>query len=167
MDPLAFLLTWTTYGSWLHGDARGWVHSGQPGIQPTNPQELKAAQSRMKTPSVILNELERKVVEATIKEHCRIRSWELHAINVRSNHVHLVVTAAVPPETVMRQLKAWCARRLTESLEKTVESGGAGEAVEQQTKDGRRRWWTEHGSTKWINDEGYLQNAIRYVLEGQ
>jgi hypothetical protein len=24
-DPLALLLTWTTYGSWLPGDVRGWV----------------------------------------------------------------------------------------------------------------------------------------------
>jgi predicted nucleic acid-binding protein len=24
-DPLALFLTWTTYGSWLSGDERGWV----------------------------------------------------------------------------------------------------------------------------------------------
>ena len=24
-DPLALFLTWTTYGSWLHGDERRWV----------------------------------------------------------------------------------------------------------------------------------------------
>ena len=24
-DPLAFFLTWSTYGSWLPGDARGWT----------------------------------------------------------------------------------------------------------------------------------------------
>lgn len=24
-DPLALFLTWTTYGSWLPGDERGWV----------------------------------------------------------------------------------------------------------------------------------------------
>jgi hypothetical protein len=24
-EPLAYFLTWTTYGSWLPGDQRGWV----------------------------------------------------------------------------------------------------------------------------------------------
>ena len=26
-DPLAFFLTWTTYGTWLPGDERGWSRS--------------------------------------------------------------------------------------------------------------------------------------------
>ena len=30
-EPLAFFLTWTTYGSWLPGDERGWVEKpGHP-----------------------------------------------------------------------------------------------------------------------------------------
>ena len=24
-EPLAYFLTWTTYGTWLPGDGRGWV----------------------------------------------------------------------------------------------------------------------------------------------
>lgn len=24
-DPLAYFITWTTYGTWLPGDPRGWV----------------------------------------------------------------------------------------------------------------------------------------------
>ena len=82
--------------------------------------------------------------------HCEIRRWSLHAVNARSNHVHVVVTADAEPAKVMDQFKAWSSRRLNERTEQAPE-----------------RWWTRHGSTKWINDEGYLQNAIRYVLEGQ
>ncbi len=74
----------------------------------------------------------------------------MHAVNVRTNHVHIVVTADRSPEEVMNQLKAWCSRRLNES----AESGG-------------KRWWTKHGSTKWINAEDYLRNAICYVRDGQ
>jgi hypothetical protein len=29
------------------------------------------------------------------------RKWELRALNVRTNHVHLVVTASLHPDTVM------------------------------------------------------------------
>jgi REP element-mobilizing transposase RayT len=111
---------------------------------------------------VLLDDSQRQVVERTIHEHCRIRQWHLHAVNVRSNHVHVVVTADLAPEQVLSQLKAWCARRLSEQ---------AG-LVEQNTsvdhsRDGKKRWWTEHGSTKWINDDGHLLNAIRYVNERQ
>jgi hypothetical protein len=28
MPVLAYFITWTTYGTWLHGDARGWIMSG-------------------------------------------------------------------------------------------------------------------------------------------
>ena len=28
-EPLAFFLTWPTYGTWLPGDERGWVKYGQ------------------------------------------------------------------------------------------------------------------------------------------
>ena len=31
--PLAYLITWTTYGTWLPGDQRGWVEDGTFGIQ--------------------------------------------------------------------------------------------------------------------------------------
>ncbi len=27
-DPLAYYLTWPTYGTWLPGDERGWVKRG-------------------------------------------------------------------------------------------------------------------------------------------
>jgi hypothetical protein len=34
-DPLAYFLTWTTYGTWLPGDDRGWVKEGD-GFQLPN-----------------------------------------------------------------------------------------------------------------------------------
>jgi REP element-mobilizing transposase RayT len=158
MAPLAYLITWTTYGSWLHGDERVWVQSGQPGIQAPDQERQTSVRLRMTEATVLLDEPQRQLVEGTIREHCRIRQWHLHAVNVRSNHVHVVVSADLAPEETMRQLKAWCSRRLSEQ---------AGLASEKGTRNGRRHWWTEHGSTKWINDESYLQNAIRYVNERQ
>ena len=42
-DPIAFFLTWVTYGTWLPGDARGWVDYRR-GWQPSDPVlELEAA----------------------------------------------------------------------------------------------------------------------------
>ena len=146
--PLAYHITWTTYGSWLAGDDRGWVKPGE-GIQAGDPDLLAEMRSRVADDAVTLDADQRAVVDETIRAHVRFRGWELLALNVRTNHVHLVVVANRHPDEVMEQLKAWCSRRLSERLGR------------------KRKWWTEHGSTKWINDEGYLHNAIRYVLERQ
>jgi len=156
MPPLAYHITWTTYGSWLPGDSRGWVEGGTPGIQTPDPERTDHSRDLMTGTSVTLTPAQREIVEATIRDHCGIRKWPLLALNIRTNHIHLIVTADVTPEIVMSQLKAWCSRRLSEH------AGLIG-----RSRNGQRRWWTEHGSTKYINDETYLQNAIQYVNERQ
>src|SRR5688500_14303497 len=93
MDVLAYHLTWTTYGTWLPGDQRGWVERGVPVIRDADPDREQAARERMAEAPVILTEAQRQIVEQTIRDHCRIRGWTLHALNVRTNHVHVVVTA--------------------------------------------------------------------------
>ena len=158
MDPLAYLLSWTTYGTWLHGDNRGWVESGEPGVKAPDPNRLDDSRQRMTSAAIRLDPGQRQLVETTIRDHCQIRKWTLHAVNVRTNHIHVVVTAEMAPEKVMEQFKAWCSRRLSEA---------AGLVPAPDTKNGKRRWWTEHGSTKWINDEDYFHNAVRYVNERQ
>jgi REP element-mobilizing transposase RayT len=147
--PLAYHITWTTHGTWLPGDERGWVCSGEAGIQPPDAPTHAVAVARLTEVQVVLSDEQRHITEATILAHVAFRKWTLHALNVRTNHVHLVVTADVAPEAVMSQFKAWCSRRLSEAAGR------------------KRKWWTEHGSTKWINDEAYFANAVRYVNEGQ
>ncbi len=148
-EPLAYLITWTTYGSWLPGEEKGWVNRDRPGIQPGNQALWNNAHVRLKQEPVTLTLEQRALVERTIRKHCEIRGWTLHAVNVRTNHVHVVVTAPVAPEKVMGEFKAWCARRLNELA------------------SAKQEWWTRHGSTKWINDTSYLENAITYTVEGQ
>jgi REP element-mobilizing transposase RayT len=114
------------------------------------------ARQLLKEAPVLLDAAQRGIVEQVVRDHCNFRHWVLPAVNVRTNHVHLVVTADVAPEDIINQLKAWCSRRLNEH------SGSRSDPAED-----RRRWWTRHGSTKWINDEQYFRNAIRYVLERQ
>ncbi len=73
--------------------------------------------------------------------------------------MHLVVTAERIADDVMNQLKAWCSRRLSDAAGLICDG--------RAKKAGRRKWFTEHGSTGWIEDDEYFQNAIRYVSEGQ
>ncbi len=158
MSVLAYHITWTTYGTWLPGDARGWVKKGEWHVHPPDPERERDARERMVESAVVLTEEQRALVEQTVRDHCRIRGWALHAVNARTNHVHVVVTADRDPDEVRDQFKAWCSRKLSDAA-------GLTEAVAK--KAGRRHWFTEGGDKERIEDEEYLENAIRYVLEGQ
>jgi REP element-mobilizing transposase RayT len=91
----------------------------------------------------------RRLVERAVREHCAHRSWFVHALNVRREHVHLVCNADRGPERVMGECKAWASRRLRED------------------DPSIQRIWTRHGSTRRLTTEASLQRAIRYVLHEQ
>lgn len=101
----------------------------------------------------VLNDQARGIVHQSIADHCALRGWELRAINVRTNHVHVVVSCPpeVSPERAMTEFKLWATRRLREAR--------------MISPDGRL--WTRHGSTRWINDGRSLDAALAYVVEGQ
>ena len=69
-DPLAFFLTWTTYGTWLPGDERGWAWKGK-GFQLPEARKQKAARNRMTEPPCALDEQQRRIVEETMAAHCQ------------------------------------------------------------------------------------------------
>ena len=145
---IAFFSTWTTYGSWLPGDGRGWC--GRPGeVDWADTLRARLATLRMANDATTLDAGQRSLVEATVAAHCVFRGWVLHAVNCRSNHAHAVVTAdrtlAIPRE----QFKAWCSRKLSE----------AGPA--------RANWWSERGWDEYLDDEEALAVVIDYVNERQ
>jgi hypothetical protein len=156
-EPLAYFLTWTTYGTWLPGDERGWV--AKPGqLRAPDANHKEAAQRLMTEPALTLDVEQRCIVEDTIADHCRIRRWHLHIVSCRAQHVHVVVTAAQRhPKVVMDQLKAWCTRRLKER-ERSRRTG---------QQEVRQNWWTQRGSKRWLNGAEDVEEAIRYVAEGQ
>ena len=156
-EPLAYLLTWTTYGTWLPGDERWWVKE-KKGHQPPDFARRHEARRKMREAPCTLSEDQRKVVEETIRKHCEIRGWHLHVVNCRTNHVHAVVTAPVSPAVVMEQFKAWGTRKLKER-QQTVLNLPAGQI--------RLNWWTEDGSKRYLNDLASLDAAILYVRDGQ
>jgi len=149
--PLAYFITWTTYGTWLPGDTRWWVDKQGSAATPyrePDQERVLLARRLMKREPVRLASGERRIVKQVIRRACQIKDWAVHALNVRSNHVHIVVTAhEESPERVMSSLKAWASRRLNES------SG----------EERRRRWWTRHGSTRYLNAQRSLVRAIQYV----
>jgi REP element-mobilizing transposase RayT len=150
-DPLAFFLTWTAYGSWLPGDDRGWV-DGRGGFHTAEPLRKAVALRQMAEDAITFDVAQRVAVEAAVAAHCRVRGWHLHAVQCRSQHVHVVVTAVErAPDDVMKQLKSWGTRVL---------KGLAG-------SPSRIRWWTEGGSQRRIFHEGDLASVVAYVKECQ
>jgi REP element-mobilizing transposase RayT len=149
--PVGYLITFRCYGTWLHGDKRGSVDRhhrayGAPGVQPS---ALRREHDRdlLKQPPVRLNSQQRPVVESTIRETCNIRQWTLWTVNVRTNHVHAVVSANKKPDAVMSALKANATRAMRE----------AGVWTSALTP------WEFRGSKKYLWDEEQLTNAIAYV----
>jgi hypothetical protein len=153
IEPLAYFLTWTTYGSWLPGDRRGWAHHGL--IRVPNQRLRRIAEARSHGARIVLCVAARERVERTIGDHCRLRAWHLHAVHCRVEHVHVVVTAGGrSPHVVMGELKAWCSRALA-----TV-------APEAGTP-GRVRTWTRGGSCRRLYDVDAVERVVTYVRECQ
>ena len=108
-QPLAYFITFTTYGSWLHGEAPGSVDDvhnipGTPFIEP-NSQRRAVNRQQLTQDPYLLDANRREIVRDAIVEECKFRGWTLHALHVRTDHVHLVVTAERDPDFVLRVLE--------------------------------------------------------------
>jgi REP element-mobilizing transposase RayT len=169
-EPLAYFLTWSTYGTWLPGDERGWIEYRHGWQLPDTVRQLEAA-ARMTEDACRLDGEQRDAVERQVAETCKFRGWELHAVNCRSNHAHVVVTANLDPKAVRNQLKAWSTRRLKELELQRRQSGiiTPSRSVNggRQKENIRENWWAERGSQRYINDLESLEAAILYVRDAQ
>jgi len=107
--PLAYLITFRAYGTWLHGDKRGSVdrHHNRFGtpLIASNERWRKHNEGLLTHSPVKLRSRQRTLVEEAIRETCKIRKWEFWVTNVRTNHVHTVVGAACKPEKSSLHLK--------------------------------------------------------------
>jgi REP element-mobilizing transposase RayT len=153
--PLAYFITFHTHGTWLPGDERGSVdrHHNAPGTPFLAPDETrqKRAQARLPRAPVALNDAARVVVAGTLQEVASHSQWTIHALAVRTNHVHVVVSAPQAPERVMNAFKSWATRRLVEA--RLAPKGAPA--------------WVRHGSTRYLWKPADLRAACDYVDFGQ
>jgi REP element-mobilizing transposase RayT len=154
--PRAYFITFTCYGTHLHGDEpysvdrrhRGY---GQPAIAP-NSRWVQHESTIMRHQHFHLNEQRRRIVLDSMVDLCKRRKWRLYAAHIRQEHVHMIVQASGKPENVMNALKAFATRRLNQ--------------FESNEKKNRKRW-SRHGSTRYIWDDEGLASAVDYVIRGQ
>jgi hypothetical protein len=95
---LAIMFTVSTYGTWLRGDARGWIDDGV--LFPGNPQLERADRARMKFPPYYFHRDKWLDVGQTIGESLNSRMGiVILGMCVQSWHAHFV-TAASPHNVV-------------------------------------------------------------------
>ena len=140
---IGYMVTWTTYGTWLQGDERGYVRQGK--ILPLNNIIRTANLKLQKNKTVTLTGEEKEVVrKAILAESVKINQT-IRALAVCSNHVHLV------------------AQPCNESIEEIV-SRYKNIAMFALGKNGRKgRIWTRSFDKRFCFSEDDLIGKIEYV----
>jgi len=122
-----WLLTWTTYATWLPGDPRGFVSNiaddtgkgirhNVPGTpcDADVPALRQYMRQRLKGNPVYLDRSQADLLLKQFQETAAYRGWSLLAAAVMPNHVHLVVAVAGDPDpaSLLRDFKSYGSRAL-------------------------------------------------------
>ncbi len=154
--PLAHLITFRCYGTWLHGDSRGAVDRfnnqyKSPYLSP-NESWLEYNKRILKYDPVSLNATQRRSVERAITEDCELKGWLLRALSVRTNHVHSVVSIGVTaPRRALSSFKANATRQMR-----------ADDCWQLPHSP-----WVIKGSKRNLWNERSIERAVEYVLYSQ
>jgi REP element-mobilizing transposase RayT len=152
---MTYPITFACYGCHLHGGETGSVdrkHNvpGTPTLEEDR-QRSKAEEERMDQSPYHLDPVRRDAVLEAIQHVCAHRGWTLLAAHVRTNHVHTVVEAEVPPGRILNDFKTYGSRRLNR----------------MRLDQPARKRWARHGSTRWLWKPEHVSAAIQYVIAEQ
>jgi len=140
---IAYMITWTTYGTWLQGDERGYVKNGQ--ILPPNQSLEDSNKQNLSKEPVKLSNVQRQIVQNAILEKADQLNQKIFVLSVSSNHVHIVAEyIPMPIGLVVRHYKGVAQT----ALRKTGLSG---------------RIWTKGFDKRYCFDEQTLKKRIDYV----
>jgi REP element-mobilizing transposase RayT len=154
--PLAYLITFRCYGTWLHGDERGSIDRFHNKFETSYIEADKIwhqfNEKRLKSNPVILSSKQRELVEEAVREVCDYRNWTLFAVNARTNHVHVVVsTSGIKSERALNSFKSYATRKMREN----------------NCWNFSHSPWADKGSRRRLWNERSIALAIDYVINGQ
>ena len=89
------MITWTTYGTWLQGDKRGYVKNGQ--TYHGNKALMQRNKKLQAQDMIKLSRNQQQVVRKAIAEEAELQNQHIYALSVQSNHVHIVVEYTMQP----------------------------------------------------------------------
>ncbi len=157
-----WFLTWTTYGTWLPGDERGFtgaaeneigeiVNYNQFGAQLGDPNLplRKNAENLLKSKPIVLTYEQAQELYRQFQETVRVRGWLILAVGIMHTHLHVIV--GVPgdpkPDKILNDLKAYGTRCLNEKFGKVASD----------------TWWTTNGSKRKLEADRDVEVTVQYV----
>ena len=137
------MVTWTTYGTWLQGDKRGFVKDGK--ILGENKGFEQANRKMIVGDGFKLKKEQREVVRKAILMEAERIGEKLLAISVCSNHIHVVIgKGGNSVDKVVSRLKSAAYYALRDN------------GVE-------RRMWTRGYDKRFCFDKSTWEQKIKYV----
>jgi REP element-mobilizing transposase RayT len=140
---IGYMLTWTTYGTWLQGDKRGYVKNGV--ILSANQKLQTANRNNQKHPSIKLNTNLMLIVKNVIEKEAERIGQKIYAIAVCSNHVHLVL------------------QKTTEKIENAVARYKNKSTYALRAIGIEGKIWTRGYNKKFLYNTNELDSVIQYV----
>ncbi len=150
--PLAYHITFETYGTRLHGDPKGTVDRsmnryGDPIIGSDHKRWIREIEL-LKFPSVNFDLSHRQYAESLIPSICQTGGWIYHIAAVGVDHIPVLLTADAEGTVVRKWFKRWLGEELSEKW--PLSTG--------------QTFWSEGGSVKWVWNEDYFHAIHRYIL---
>ena len=131
---LAYFITFSTYGTRLHGTAKGSgsvdrQHNvyGARSFRPT--KGGKTSRHTGWPTRLMFSGKPRTIVRNAIVAYCEEKNWTLLASHVRTNHVHVVLSAEREPGRLMSDLKARASANSTDPARTPTIDAGPGAAA--------------------------------------
>ena len=94
-NTLGYMLTWTTYATWLQGDERGYVKEGR--VLCADKRLVALCEKFQKEETVKLRHNEKDIVRRAILDEAQRIGRTVEALAVCTNHVHLVLRYSPDP----------------------------------------------------------------------
>jgi REP element-mobilizing transposase RayT len=96
---VGYMITWTTYGTWLQGGEKGFVKDRK--VRGENIAIKKDCENKLEGKPVRLSRSEKNIVREAILDSAKRFRQKICAIAVYSNHVHVVAEYVGVPISVL------------------------------------------------------------------
>ena len=110
--PLAYFITFSSYGTHLPGSEKGWIDAKHS--MPRSPvlggdERVEGYwRARLKETPLVLERDQRRIVLGAVVAVCAYKGWTAYGVHVRTTHVHAVVGGDTKPERMMAVFQELC-----------------------------------------------------------
>ena len=140
---LGYMITFTTFGTWLQGDRRGYVKDGK--IHPKNKNLEQANMQSQSQDAVLLTTNQQITARKAILDEAAAQHQRILALAINSNHVHIVAENTSKP---INEMVAYYKKAVRLALKATGHSG---------------KLWTKGYDKRFCFDKTTLAQKVKYV----